>query len=84
MDKNAKVFVAGHTGLVGSAIVRRLRAEGFDNLLLKTHAELDLCDQAATELFFQKEKPDYVIVAAGLVGGFGLIPRRLLIFFMST
>jgi len=69
MEKHAKVFIAGHSGLVGSAIVRKLKAEGFDNLILNTHAELDLSNQAATEAFFQKEKPEYVIVAAGLVGG---------------
>ena len=69
MDKHAKIFVAGHRGLVGSAIVRNLRARGYDNLLLRTHAELDLCNQAATEAFFAAEKPDYVFLAAARVGG---------------
>lgn len=69
MDKHAKIFVAGHRGLVGSAIVRNLRARGYDNLLLRTHAELDLCNQAATEVFFAAEKPDYVFLAAARVGG---------------
>ncbi len=69
MEKESKIYVAGHTGLVGSAIVRRLKAEGYNNLLLRTHKELDLTDQTATEKFFCKEKPDYVFVAAGLVGG---------------
>lgn len=69
MEKNAKIYVAGHMGLVGSSIVRRLRAEGYGNLVLRTHAELDLTDQAATDAFFQAERPEYVFVAAGLVGG---------------
>lgn len=69
MKKTDRIYVAGHTGLVGSAIVRRLRAEGFNHLVLRTHAELDLTDQAATELFFHREQIDYVFVAAGLVGG---------------
>jgi GDP-L-fucose synthase len=69
MDKHAKIYVAGHRGLVGSALVRKLRSKGFDNLLLKTHAELDLSDQAATEAFFAAEMPDYVFLAAAKVGG---------------
>ena len=69
MKKTDRIYVAGHTGLVGSAIVRRLQAEGFNHLVLRTHAELDLTDQAATELFFHREQIDYVFVAAGLVGG---------------
>lgn len=69
MEKNSKIYVAGHTGLVGSAIVRILQERGYQNLLLRTHAELDLTQQEETERFFASEKPDYVIVAAGLVGG---------------
>jgi GDP-L-fucose synthase len=69
MDKHSKIYVAGHRGLVGSAIVRALQAEGFENLLLKTSAELDLCNQAATDAFFTIEKPDYVFLAAAKVGG---------------
>ncbi|KAJ7257155.1 hypothetical protein O6H91_08G032700 [Diphasiastrum complanatum] len=69
IDKTSKVYVAGHRGLVGSAIVRRLQKEGFENLVLKTHKELDLTRQAAVEEFFQQEKPAYVIVAAAKVGG---------------
>ena len=69
MDRDARIFVAGHRGLVGSAIVRRLRAEGFENLLLRTHAELDLTDQARVEDFFASEKPEYVFLAAAKVGG---------------
>ena len=66
---DAKIHVAGHRGLVGSAIVRRLRALGRDNLVLRTHAELDLTDQAAVAAFYQHEHPDYVILAAAKVGG---------------
>lgn len=69
MDKHAKIFVAGHRGLVGSAIVRLLRAEGFDNLVVKTHHELDLTEQKAVEDFFAKEQPQYVFLAAAKVGG---------------
>lgn len=69
MEKSAKIYVAGHRGLVGSAIVRRLRAAGFANLLERTHAELDLTRQAAVEAFFEQERPDYVFVAAAKVGG---------------
>jgi len=69
MDKHAKTYVAGHRGLVGSAIVRRLRAEGYDNLLLKTSKDLDLRDQAAVACFFADERPEYVFLAAAKVGG---------------
>ena len=69
MDKNAKIYVAGHRGLAGSALVRRLRQQGYDNLLLCTHAELELTDQAAVRDFFQRERPDYVFLAAAKVGG---------------
>ena len=69
MDKTAKIYVAGHRGLVGSAIVRNLQAKGYTNLLLRTHAELDLTNQAATDAFFAQEKPDYVFLAAAKVGG---------------
>lgn len=69
MDKDAKVFVAGHRGLVGAAIVRALKKDGYHNLVLKTHKELDLTRQADVEEFFHTEKPDYVILAAAKVGG---------------
>lgn len=69
MEKHAKIFVAGHKGLVGSAIVRRLESEGYTNLLLRTRAELDLLDARQVEQFFAKEKPEYVFVAAAKVGG---------------
>ena len=69
MDKNAKIYVAGHRGLVGSAIVQNLQTAGYTNLLLRTHAELDLTNQAATASFFETEKPEYVFLAAAKVGG---------------
>lgn len=69
MNKNATIYIAGHQGLVGSAIQRKLKSEGYQNFLLRTHRELDLTDQAAVLAFFQSEKPDYVILAAAKVGG---------------
>ena len=69
MDVAAKVYVAGHRGLAGGAIVRALRRQGYDNLLLKTHKELDLTSQSEVEAFFAAEKPDYVFLAAAKVGG---------------
>jgi len=69
MDKGARIYVAGHRGLVGSAIVRRLQADGFENLVLRTSSELDLRNQAAVADFFHKEKPEYVYLAAAKVGG---------------
>lgn len=69
MDKNSKVYVAGHRGLVGSAILRLLHARGFDNIVIRTHAELDLTDQANVRDFFAAEKPEYVFLAAAKVGG---------------
>ncbi|KIH75772.1 GDP-L-fucose synthase [Geoalkalibacter ferrihydriticus] len=69
MNKHAKIFVAGHKGLVGSAIVRRLQSTGYDNLLLRSRTELDLCEQAAVRDFFAQEKPAYVFLAAAKVGG---------------
>ncbi|HEY8404168.1 MAG TPA: GDP-L-fucose synthase [Flavobacteriales bacterium] len=69
MEKNARIYVAGHRGMVGSAIVRKLQSNGFDNLILLTSAELDLRNQAAVEAFFQQEKPEYVFLSAAKVGG---------------
>ena len=69
MNNRDKVYVAGHRGLVGSAIVRQLEARGFTNLITRTHHELDLTDQTAVREFFDAEKPDYVILAAAKVGG---------------
>jgi GDP-L-fucose synthase len=65
----ARVYVAGHRGLVGSAVVRALKAQGFENLLLRTHAELDLTEQAAVRAFFAAERPEVVVMAAARVGG---------------
>lgn len=69
MEKNAKIYIAGHRGLVGSALVRNLRAHGYGNILTRSHAELDLTDKGATEELFVREKPDYVFLAAARVGG---------------
>jgi GDP-L-fucose synthase len=69
MDPNARIYVAGHRGLSGSALVRRLEREGCRNPICRTHAELDLTDQAAVRKFFEQEKPEYVFVAAAKVGG---------------
>lgn len=69
MDKTTRIFVAGHRGLVGAAIVRRLQADGYTNLVLRTRSELDLMDQAAVRSFFATEKPEYVIDSAAKVGG---------------
>ena len=69
MNLNDKVYIAGHCGLVGSAIVRKLKEEGFLNLVTRTHKELDLINQVGVQSFFKKEKPDYVVLAAAHVGG---------------
>lgn len=69
LDRNGKLYVAGHRGLVGSALVRRLKKDGFTNIVTRTHAELDLTRQRDVEDFFAEEKPDYVILAAAKVGG---------------
>ncbi len=69
MELNSKIYVAGHRGLVGSAIVRNLRAKGYTRIIERTHAELDLTDQRAVDAFFATEKPDHVFLAAAKVGG---------------
>jgi GDP-L-fucose synthase len=69
MDKSAKIYVAGHRGMVGSAIARRLTAAGYTNLVARTHAELDLIDQTGVTQFLEREKPDYIFMAAAKVGG---------------
>ena len=69
MEKNSKIYVAGHRGMVGSAIVRELKRQGYNNLVLRTHKELDLTRQEAVEKFFAEEKPQYVFLAAAKVGG---------------
>ena len=69
MEKDAKIYVAGHKGLVGSAICRALQKNGYTNIITRSHKELDLCRQDAVEAFFAEEKPDYVFLAAAKVGG---------------
>ena len=69
MEKDAKIYVAGHRGMVGSAIVRELQRQGYTNLLTRTHHELDLTRQADVERFFTEERPEYVFLAAAKVGG---------------
>ncbi len=69
MNKKAKIYIAGHRGLVGAAILRRLKSDGYQNLLTRTHSELDLKDQAAVHAFFKKERPEFVFLAAARVGG---------------
>ncbi|MCY6482752.1 GDP-L-fucose synthase [Clostridium aestuarii] len=69
MEKNNKIYVAGHNGMVGSAIVRKLKKEGYKNIIVRTRQELDLIDQAKVEEFFYEERPEYVILAAAKVGG---------------
>ena len=71
LEKNSKIYVAGHRGMVGSAIVRELKRQGYKNILTRTHAELDLTRQADVEKFFAEEKPEYVFLAAAKVGGIG-------------
>ena len=69
MNKSDKIYIAGHRGMVGSAILRKLEAEGFNNIVAQTSSQLDLRDQQAVQKFFEKEKPDYVFMAAAKVGG---------------
>ena len=69
MEKNSKIYVAGHRGMVGSAIVRELQRQGYTNIITRTHKELDLCRQEHVEQFFAVEKPEYVFLAAAKVGG---------------
>ena len=69
MEKDSKIYVAGHRGMVGSAIVRELERQGYTNIITRTHAELDLIDQRAVDAFFAEEKPEYVFLAAAKVGG---------------
>ena len=69
MNKNSKIYIAGHRGLVGSALMQNLQGKGFSRLITRTHTELDLTNQAATDTFFAQEQPDYVFLAAARVGG---------------
>jgi GDP-L-fucose synthase len=75
MEKHDKIYVAGHHGLVGSAILRRLMSGGYDNIVVRSHDELDLTRQAAVESFFEAERPDYVFLGAAKVGGIGANAR---------
>ncbi len=69
MEKDPKIYVAGHTGSVGSALIRKLESEGYSNLITRSHAELDLTQQSEVEAFFESERPEFVILAAAKVGG---------------
>ena len=69
MEKNSKIYVAGHRGMVGSAIVRELQRQGYTHIITRSHAELDLCRQEQVEKFFAEERPEYVFLAAAKVGG---------------
>ncbi len=69
MEKSAKIYVAGHRGMVGSAILRELEKQGYGNIITRTHGQLDLCSQQAVEDFFAEEEPEYVFLAAAKVGG---------------
>ena len=69
MERNSRIYVAGHTGMVGSAIARCLQQNGYENIIKRTHRELGLTNQAETEKFFEEEKPEYVFLAAAKVGG---------------
>ena len=73
MNKEAKIYVAGHRGLVGSALVRVLGEQGYDNLIVRTHSEMDLQNQEQVIRFFESERPEYVFLAAAMSAGFTLI-----------
>lgn len=77
MEKSAKIYVAGHKGMVGSSIVRELRKQGYENIIVRTHSELDLTRQADVEDFFESEKPEYVFHPAGKVGGIAANQRAI-------
>ncbi len=69
MQKDSRIYVAGHNGLVGSAICRKLSSDGYNNIIVRSHKELDLCDRLAVDAFFKEEQPEYVFLAAAVVGG---------------
>ena len=69
MEKSARIYVAGHNGMVGSAVVRRLREEGYTRLILRTRGDLDLTDKKIVQAFLQEETPEYVFICAAKVGG---------------
>lgn len=76
LNKADKIYVAGHRGLVGSAIVRNLKAKGYTDVIGRTHKELDLTNQAAVRTFFETERPDVVVLAAAKVGGINAKDRK--------
>jgi len=84
MEKTDKIYVAGHNGLVGSAFMRELTTRGYTNLLTASHDELDLTDKVATSIFFEKNKPNYVILAAAKVGGIGTNPKYPVEFLLNN
>lgn len=84
MEKNAKIYVAGHRGMVGSAIVRELQRQGYTNIITRTHKELDLTRQDAVEEFFAQEKPEYVFLAAAKSAASWPIRKRWPISCMTT
>ena len=84
LNKNSKIYVAGHRGMVGSAIYRKLQKEGYTNLCGATSTELDLRDAASVDVFFQENGPEYVFLAAAKVGEFSQTTIIQLIFFMIT
>ncbi len=84
MEKNGKIYVAGHKGLVGSSLMKRLEKAGFKNIIVKTHQELDLIRQRDVEDFFAQEKPDYVFLAAAKVGGINANSRNLAEFYYQN
>ena len=79
MEKDKKIYVAGHTGLIGSAIARELKKQGYQNLLFINHSSLDLRNQQEVNCFFEHEKPDYVFMAAAAVGGVAANDRLFMI-----
>ena len=83
MEKDSKIYVAGHRGMVGSAIVRELKRQGYNNIITRTHSQLDLINQQAVNKFFAAEKPDYVFLAAAKVGGIEANQSRSLILCMT-
>ena len=83
MNKDSKIYVAGHRGMVGSAIIRELERQGYNNIITRTHKELDLCNQQAVNDFFEAEKPEYVFLAAAKVGGIVANPEVNTISFSS-
>lgn len=84
MEKKGKLYIAGHTGLFGSALLAAARKRGFTNIVLRTHAELELTDRTAVDDYFKKERPDYVIMAAALVGGIKANSERMADFCMQN